>query len=113
MFDGDSNTERDFKLYLVAYSMGGLICRCLLQNDQVDSKTAKGCVDKVFTYGTPHNDIELAGLNVPRMLGLWEISNFNRKHIAAYLDLKPRDGTVNHLNGKFPPERFSCLVGGH
>ncbi len=108
---GDPEAERDFKVYLVAHSMGGLICRCLLQNDQVGSKTAKLSVDKVFTYGTPHNGIEIGGINVPRMLGLWDISNFNRKHIAEYLDLEPRDGKVNHLNGKFPPERFFCLVG--
>ncbi len=107
----DPEVERDFKVYLVAHSMGGLICRCLLQNDQVGSQTAKCSIDKVFTYGTPHNGIELGGLNVPRVLGLWDISNFNRKHIAAYLDLKPRDGKVNHLDGKFPPERFFCLVG--
>jgi hypothetical protein len=107
----DATAKQDFKVYLVAHSMGGLICRCLLQNDQVGSKIAKHSVDKVFTYGTPHNGIELGGINVPRMLGLWDISNFNRKHIAEYLDLKPRGGKVNYLDGKFPPERFFCLVG--
>lgn len=103
--------RRDFKVYLVAHSMGGLICRCLLQNHQVGSDEARACVDKVFTYGTPHNGIEMVGLNVPRFLGLWDINNFNRKSIAKTLDLEPQNGRVSHLNGRFPPERFMSLVG--
>ncbi|MBE0487967.1 MAG: hypothetical protein IBX53_02720 [Halomonas sp.] len=53
----------------------------------------------------------MAGLNVPRFLGLWDINNFNRKSIAGYLKLSPRGGRVNRLGGHFPPERFFCLVG--
>jgi hypothetical protein len=108
---GDPEAEAGFRVYLVAHSMGGLICRCLLQNDKVGSKLAKSCVDKVFTYGTPHNGIDIGGINVPRVLGLWDISNFSRKNIARYLGLKPTGGKVNHLAGKFPPDRFFCLVG--
>ncbi|ABW67776.1 lipase family alpha/beta hydrolase [Desulfosudis oleivorans] len=108
---GDPKAERAFRVYLVAHSMGGLICRCLLQNDKVGSRVAKQSVDKVFTYGTPHNGIEIGGINVPGILGLWDISNFNRGNIAKFLDLKPRGGKVNHLDGKFPAERFFCLVG--
>lgn len=108
---GDPEAEQAFKVYLVAHSMGGLICRCLLQNDCVGSEIAKKSVDKVFTYGTPHNGIEIGRINVPRFLGLWDVSNFNRSNIADYLDIEPRNGKVNHLDGKFPPERFFCLVG--
>lgn len=108
----DKPEELDqFKVYLVAHSMGGLICRCLLQNPEAGSELARNCVDKVFTYGTPHNGIDFAGINVPRFLGLWDISNFNRTQIARYLALSPKDGKVNHLDGHFPPERFFCLVG--
>jgi hypothetical protein len=107
----DAQARAAFKVYLVAHSMGGLICRCLLQNDTVGDAQAKACVDKVFTYGTPHNGIEMGGFNVPRFLGIWDINNFNRRSIADYLQLTSRDGRVNHLNGRFPPERFFCLVG--
>ncbi|MDX3774897.1 hypothetical protein QE250_12280 [Chromatiaceae bacterium AAb-1] len=107
----DQQALANFKVYLVAHSMGGLICRCLLQNENAGSSLARSCVDKVFTYGTPHNGIEFAGMNVPRFLGLWDISNFNRKNIAAYLNMPVKNGKVNSLNGKFPPERFFCLVG--
>lgn len=107
----DTLAQQDFKIYLVAHSMGGLICRCLLQNNEADPYEAASVVDKVFTYGTPHNGIEMMGINVPPFLGVGDISNFNRNKIADYLKLKPVDGRVDHLNGKFPPERFCCLVG--
>ncbi|WP_163577025.1 esterase/lipase family protein [Halomonas faecis] len=107
----DSAARAAFRVYLVAHSMGGLICRCLLQNEAVGDAEARACVDKVFTYGTPHDGIEVAGFNVPRFLDVWDIDNFNRETMARYLDLEPHDGRVNHLGGRFPPERFFCLVG--
>ena len=60
-------SERDFRVHLVAHSMGGLICRCYLQNPDIpdiDGNTGKEKrvstkgVDKVFTYGTPHGGVE-------------------------------------------------------
>lgn len=108
---GDDPDERAaFRVYLVAHSMGGLIARCLLQNDGVGSEEARKAVDKVFTYGTPHNGIEVGHINVPRFLGVWDISNFSRKRMAQYLKL-PDDRRVDTLNGKFPESRFFCLVG--
>lgn len=109
---GDDQEAKDqFKVYLVAHSMGGLICRCLLQNNQIGSTEAKSLVDKVFTYGTPHNGIDMRGMNVPAFLGIWNINNFNRKHIADYLNLDEKNGHVNYLNNKFDPQKFFCLVG--
>ena len=108
---GDDDEAREaFKVYLVAHSMGGLIARCLLQNDAIGDAEAKNMVDKVFTYGTPHNGIEMLGTNVPNFLGIWDMKNFNRKRMAEYLDL-PSHEKVNTLNGKFPESRFFCLVG--
>ena len=68
-------------------------------------------VSKVFTYATPHNGIEMAGINVPSVLGLWDLNNFNRKEMAEYLDLDGDAGRVDALDGKFDPNRFFCLVG--
>lgn len=53
-------TRRDFRCYLVAHSMGGLICRALLQNPALDVHDAARYVDKLFTYATPHNGIDVA-----------------------------------------------------
>lgn len=107
----DQQALNDFKVNLVAHSMGGLICRCLLQNDNVGTKKVKALVDKVFTYGTPHDGIEVAGANVPGFLGIWDMNNFNRKEMSKYLNLKKNSTHVNSLNGKFDPSRFFCLVG--
>lgn len=107
----DPQLMKDFKVYLVAHSMGGLVCRCFLQNDQIGDKKAKAMVDKVFTYATPHNGIEVAGVNVPGFLDVWDMDNFNRKEMAKYLGLKGQPKRVDTLNKKFDPNRFFCLVG--
>lgn len=116
---GDSQAARkDFRVYLIAHSMGGLICRCFLQNPKVGKPELKRCVDKVFTYATPHNgiDVRLLG-NVMSWATDNTIDNFNRKHMADYLALKKSAATpkvperVDYLNGKFPEEHFFCLVG--
>lgn len=107
----DIENPEDFRVHLVAHSMGGLICRCLLQNDEIGSDEARQLIDKVFTYGTPHNGIEVGGLNVPRILGIWDIDNFNRRNMASYLGLPRDSGRVDSLNDRFPPARFFCLVG--
>jgi hypothetical protein len=107
----DLAAQAKFKVYLVAHSMGGLICRALLQNPNIGSAESKNLVDKVFTYGTPHNGIDMAGFNVPRFLGLWDINNFNRQNMAEYLGLPGNSKNVSSLNGSFDPSRFFCLVG--
>ena len=109
---GDDPTLREeFRVYLVAHSMGGLVCRCFLQNDDISTPADRKLVAKVFTYATPHNGIELAGFNVPGVLRLWDIDNFNRKNMASYLGLPKNAERVDDLNGKFDPNDFFCLVG--
>ncbi|MCZ8205772.1 hypothetical protein [Gemmatimonas sp.] len=95
-----------FRVYLVAHSMGGLICRCLLQ--QLSRHDAR--IDKVFTYATPHGGIDLRGIgNVPGF-GINQSEGFNEGRMREYLQLAP--GTpVNSLDGAFPEERFFSLVG--
>ena len=107
----DETAKNAFKVYLVAHSMGGLICRSFLQNSSIGTPATKKMVDKVFTYATPHNGIDMAGVNVPSFLSLCDLNNFNCNKIASFLDLPPDSKRVDILNGKFPPERFFCLVG--
>ncbi len=107
----DIQARAAFRVYLVAHSMGGLVCRCFLQNPNVGSSESKALVDKVYTYATPHNGIEMAGINVPTFLKLWDIDNFNRENIAGFLGLPGNPERVDSLNGTFDPDRFFCLVG--
>lgn len=107
----DAVARAAFRVHLVAHSMGGLVCRAFLQNDAIATAADRALVDKVFTYATPHNGIELAGMNVPAVLGLWDMNNFSRKRMAEYLDLPAGSERVDTLNGRFPAERFFSLVG--
>jgi hypothetical protein len=101
-----------FKVILVAHSMGGLICRCLLQNQAIGDAGARAMVDKVFTYATPHNGIDMGGINVPGFLTYADMNNFSRPKMATSLAMQQdADGNVRSLNGAFPTERFFCLVG--
>jgi len=108
--DGQMRPE-DFRVYLVAHSMGGLVCRCFLQNSAAGSDDARKLVDKVFTFATPHNGIEMGGMNVPSFFGLWDMNNFSRGEMRKYLGIKDKKVEVNSLDGKFDPRRFFCLVG--
>ena len=107
----DAEALAQFKVHLVAHSMGGLVCRCFLQNDTVSTPDDRALVSKVFTYATPHNGIELAGMQAPALLGLWDMNNFNRSVMAGYLDLPIGSDRVDSLDGKFDPQRFFCFVG--
>jgi len=107
----DENLGKQFKVHLVAHSMGGLVVRAFLQNDKISKKADRALVDKVFTYATPHNGIDMAGVNVPSVLGLWDINNFNRKKMAGFLGLAGNPERVDSLDGKFDPQRFFCFVG--
>jgi hypothetical protein len=108
-------TTESFGCYLVAHSMGGLVCRAFLQNPALGNDEARQCVEKVFTYATPHNGIEMAGVNVPTWLTANEINNFNRDKMSSYLHLeelyKKTDRVDWVLEKNFPSRRFFCLIG--
>ncbi len=127
----DDESRAAFKVNLVAHSMGGLICRAYLQNicrhgiehdrarQELLELTDNGgdpMVNKVFTYGTPHNGIDLIGINAPDIGSLdpLHVRNFNREVIADYLKLSPEaraSGRVSSLDGAFDPNRFFCFIG--
>jgi hypothetical protein len=108
---------KDFRVYLVAHSMGGLVCRTFLQNTSFGAKEARALVDKVFTYATPHNGIEVGVLgNVPNWLSLYGLNTFNRKEIAKLLGLAnlPKtqlDEDNVDIITNFDPSRIFNLVG--
>jgi hypothetical protein len=115
----DAAARKSFRLYLVAHSMGGLVCRCLLQNQNLSATggasvaEARAAVDKIFTYATPHNGIDLNVLgNIPGVWSRNDADNFNRDRMRQFLSLQGvGDGDVDSLDGKFDPDRFFNLVG--
>lgn len=125
--DDPAYTDDQFKCYLVAHSMGGLVVRALLENPAnevtgLDLKTepkptapVRGTVAKVFTYATPHNGIDLAGFNVPGKLPrfLQDASTFNRDVMRDYLGKQGVGANVNFLPPDIQPKasNWFCMVG--
>lgn len=110
-------SEKDFRCYLVAHSMGGLVARAFLQNPALGDQTARDSVDKLFTFATPHNGIDLRVVrNVPGWATFGDANNFNRKRMASYfaipkaLQLPVDDPDVSVVT-HFPADRVFNLVG--
>lgn len=108
-------TPDTFRCYLVAHSMGGLVCRGLLHNPKNDPHNTRQYVDKLFTYATPHNGIDMLGMNVPAWLSMNDMNNFNRERMADYLNLKDAFKKTNSVawipEQHFSPEKVFTLVG--
>jgi pimeloyl-ACP methyl ester carboxylesterase len=116
------------RVHLVAHSMGGLICRSLIQKivpDQRPGRPATDFVARLFTYGTPHGGIEFEvgfGLieRVRDALGVAGADVFGPRRMYEYLT--PRADTdpagppagwsaLDLPDEVFPSDRVFCLVG--
>lgn len=104
------------QVHLVAHSMGGLICRSLIQRVLQDK--APKHVARLFTYATPHNGIHFRrGLSflasVRDLLGLNDSDTFGPRRMRQFLGF-PSDWDemrLNELGGHFPPEQVFSLIG--
>jgi hypothetical protein len=116
------------KVHLIAHSMGGLICRSLIQRVIPEltgrSNRAADHIQSLFTYATPHNGIEFAvgfgALEKLRdVLDVEGAAIFGRERMWEYLtpadkrDAGPPDGWQPHemTEQEFPLDRVFCLVG--
>lgn len=122
------------RVFLVAHSMGGLICRSLLQRvipeavageqGVLDPAAGSGYVARLFTYATPHGGIHFSvGFGVLERIrdasGFLGADVFGPERMYDYLTplsarqstpLTDFDPTVMPANG-FPREDIFCLVG--
>lgn len=122
------------KVFLVAHSMGGLICRSLLQRvipetlaaeeGKIDPAAGARYVARVFTYATPHGGIRFAvgfGLleKIRDVLGVQGADIFGPDRMYEYLTppalrrrltRKAFVGTQMPDDG-FPLDELFCLVG--
>ncbi|WP_310794827.1 alpha/beta hydrolase [Streptomyces sp. TLI_171] len=119
------------KVNLIAHSMGGLVCRSMLQKwsyessgDFRPSAPGKDLVDKLFTYGTPHGGITFAvgsGLLDEFMEDLGPAGSdvFSPEKMYGYLvpgvtyGTEAPDGWVaNEIpESAFDTDRIFCMVG--
>jgi len=118
------------RVFLVAHSMGGLICRSLVQRVIPDDPIAGGRLDagtkyveRIFTYATPHGGIKFAfgGGALERMRDATRVQGADifgpdrmYEYLTAHLEGAPArtdfDSTVMPADG-FPVDRLFCLVG--
>ncbi len=122
-------TTKTKKIYLVAYSMGGLICRSLIQKiyPEVGQK-AEDHIDKLFTYGTPHGGIssQIAGGLFEQLTNILEwnnIDDFTPGRMFKYFTPKDKlqspiqpsqtsdSFDPQSLGGSFPVDRVFSLIG--
>lgn len=106
-----ASDDDTFRVHLVAHSMGGLVCRKLLQNpdkaNPYESEAAQ-LVDKVFTYATPHGGVRFREINGVGSLAA-VLTRFEPSAVAEQMGLPP--GDPRSLAGRFPVDNFFCLVG--
>jgi pimeloyl-ACP methyl ester carboxylesterase len=116
------------RVHLVAHSMGGLICRCLIQKlipERRAGKKATDYISRLFTYGTPHGGISFDpgfGLleKIRDEFGLGGADWFSPAEMYSFLTPKARKGDkpprgwkpeVMPKDDNFPLDRIFCLVG--
>jgi hypothetical protein len=114
------------KFWLIAHSMGGLICRSLMQKIYPDAGLdPKDYIDKLFTFGTPHGGIHFAfpggGLaeKLRDLVGAFGSDVFGVGQMYQYLtpaakvkaNLDPQFDPTVIPPEVFPPQRIFCVVG--
>jgi hypothetical protein len=114
------------KFWLIAHSMGGLICRSLIQKIYPDAGLdPKNYIDKLFTFGTPHGGIHFAfpggGLaeKLRDVVGAFGSDVFGREAMYRYLtpaakllpSPDPQFDPTAIDPEVFPPHRIFCVVG--
>ncbi|MFF3659588.1 esterase/lipase family protein [Streptomyces olivochromogenes] len=117
------------RVHLVAHSMGGLVCRCLIQKILPDlGRDPADYVGKLFTYGTPHGGIAFdLGFGILEKLrdvtGVNGAEIFGPERMYEYLTPKTQadpDGPPPKWDARTMPQegpfafshdRIFCLVG--
>jgi hypothetical protein len=116
------NADPAKKVHLVAHSMGGLICRCLIEKIYEPGE-AEPYIDKLFTYGTPHGGIhfDIAGARLVEklrdMIGYHDSDNFGPSKMYMFLTRNPAPKPPEDFDSRrmntdcFPPDRVFCVIG--
>lgn len=113
------------RVHLVAHSMGGLVCRSLLQKIYPEHKEhGPDHVARFFTFGTPHGGIQFrTGLGflerIRDAIGALSSDDFGPDRMYAYLtpgakpDARaPKSFVQNYVDPKvFNPDNIFCAIG--
>nr|WP_068891101.1 hypothetical protein [Pedobacter panaciterrae] len=126
---GIENIDTDYKVILIAHSMGGLVCRALIQTILKDYaskssvlppakyKDASAIIHKLVTMGTPHNGIDMG--NVPdwlensiiKALNPYDAGIFKAPAMRKYLSLNTKQAINSLGDSQFSIEKCLCVIG--
>ena len=109
--------DKEYKVILIAHSMGGLVCRTLIQN-LLPAAQQDPCrwIHRLVTIGTPHGGIDLGAIPdileavVAETLNPFDSATFSEKRMRDYLKL-PAAYDVHSLGDAFPASRCFCVIG--
>ena len=104
----------EFRCYLVAHSMGGLVCRAFLQNPKHDKANVRSVCGQVLHLRDAAQRRRLAGVNVPAWLSLFDMNNFNRRSWRSTSPSTPSTRRPIESTGCHRPVSVStlfCMVG--
>jgi len=112
----------DYKVILMAHSMGGLVCRTLIQNIlPAAGEDPKRWVHRLVTMGSPHRGIELGRIPdfledlVTSTLNPFDANIFREERMRQYLKLG-KEFDVHSLGpadspSSYPVKRCLCIIG--
>jgi hypothetical protein len=113
---------KHYKVILIAHSMGGLVCRTLIQNLlPARAERPADWIHRLVTLGTPHKGIELGRIPdfmerfILRTANPFDANIFEEKRMRDYLKLPPacQPHSLGDAKSKyaFPVKRCLCLIG--
>jgi hypothetical protein len=126
--------DREYKAILIAHSMGGLVCRTLIQNllpnqtaAKAEDRDPKRWIHRLVTMGTPHGGIELGMIPdflenfITTRVNPFDANIFKEERMREYLKLTEKKGgryifDVHSLGPQdtptsFPVKRCLCIIG--
>lgn len=115
--------DRDYRVILIAHSMGGLVCRTLIQNLLPGrGDDPKRWIHRLVTMGTPHKGIDLGAVPeelqnlVTSGLNVFDSGIFREPRMREYLELKDEKYDIHSLGSQdapaaFPVKRCLCIIG--
>lgn len=95
----DAAYKNDYQVFLVAHSMGGIVCRAYLESDISANDPWRSNIKALITLGTPHLGAPLAVLGIEG-----ELKEFNPK-VPAALDTV----AVSFLDKSFSDSTYELL----
>lgn len=125
---GVENLDTDYKVILVAHSMGGLVCRAVIQNilqtytastfipkEKIQNPSA--LIHRLVTMGTPHKGIDLGNIpdwienSLVSALNPFDSGIFKPARMREYLKLDDNQELNSLGNSGFPVTKCLCAIG--